>query len=162
MRHRPLSALSWLARLLVYSSPHCWPDGLIEVAMNRHGAALVLALLLLLLLINSCARADECCLAESRCRCPWSLTPYADELTIPPIVALPSGEPFRLVMSEAQHRFHSQLPRTTTVWAYNGVVPGPVLVAESNRSAQIELINSLPLRQHPLERSLDTCVEGAW
>ena len=53
---------------------------------------------------------------------------------------------YEIVMSEVQHRFHSDMPQLP-VWAYAGSYPGPVIDAQSGRMVEIKWINRLPLTE---------------
>jgi FtsP/CotA-like multicopper oxidase with cupredoxin domain len=68
---------------------------------------------------------------------PHPLTPFADELPIPPrrIVSEPTRLTVRL--EAATHRFHRDLP-PSRVWAYSGSLPGPTI--EVRRGVPLEVL----------------------
>ncbi len=51
---------------------------------------------------------------------------------------------YEIVMSEVQHRFHSDMP-PVPVWAYAGSYPGPIIDAKSDRPVEVTWINRLPV-----------------
>ncbi len=76
--------------------------------------------------------------------------PFSLPLRIPPI-AVPFSQHededcYRIAIKEAQAEI---LPGfQTTVWAYDGIVPGPTIVVQQGRKAKVRFLNQLPL-QHP-------------
>ncbi len=102
-----------------------------------------------------------------------TLTPYVDALPIPPIATPTSGisggvASYTISMQEFQAQVHSELPaNSTTLWGYDGMVPGPTIEASENNQVDVTWVNDLrdtsqggsPLRtQHYL--SVDTCTHG--
>jgi FtsP/CotA-like multicopper oxidase with cupredoxin domain len=76
--------------------------------------------------------------------------PFTLPFRIPPVavpVATHDGEDcYRIAIKEAQLEI---LPGfRTTVWAYDGIVPGPTIIVQQGRKAKVRFINQLPLR-HP-------------
>ncbi len=100
-----------------------------------------------------------------------TLTPYLDALPIPPIATPTSGTSggvasYTITMQEVQAQVHSQLP-ATTLWGYDGMVPGPTIEASENNQVDVTWVNDLrdtsqtgsPLRlNHYL--NVDTCTHG--
>jgi len=68
---------------------------------------------------------------------PHPLTPFVDELPVPPrrIVSEPTRLTVRLVA--ARHRFHRDLP-PSRVWTYGGSLPGPTI--EVRRGVPLEVL----------------------
>ena len=68
---------------------------------------------------------------------PPPLTPFVDELPIPPRRVV--TEPTRLTvpLQTAMHRFHSELP-VSRVWTYDGHLPGPTI--EVRRGVPVEVL----------------------
>ena len=64
------------------------------------------------------------------------LTPFVDELPIPPRLVF--GEPGRTVvrLEAAEHRFHRDLP-PSRVWTYGGSIPGPTI--EVSKGVELEV-----------------------
>jgi spore coat protein A len=99
---------------------------------------------------------------------PSTIPKFVDALPIP-AVAKPSVpwnytenwiEMYNIVMHEVKHRFHKMFP-LTTVWGYNGTVPGPTLEVKKDVPFQVKWINSLPNRHilpvdHTLHGTMDT------
>ena len=57
---------------------------------------------------------------------------------------LPANTNFFLIPErQATHRFHMDLPQTS-VWGYNGTVPGPTFIARSETPFLIRFVNELP------------------
>lgn len=84
-----------------------------------------------------------------------ALAPFVDELPRLPVV--PAGG--RLVAAAGSHRFHRDLPRSTT-WGYGGLdYLGPVL--EAHRDAAVDLLVENRLGPHPMARHLDFTLEGS-
>jgi spore coat protein A len=65
------------------------------------------------------------------------LTPFVDELAVPPRRVI--SEPTRLTipLETATHRFHRELP-PSRVWAYDGSLPGPTI--ETRRGVPLEVM----------------------
>ena len=77
------------------------------------------------------------------------LEPFVDPLPVPrlllPVVANASSQHYRVTLSEFHQKLHRDLP-PTTLWGFEGAMPGPTIVAERNRRVQVEWINKLPVR----------------
>src|SRR5262249_39278496 len=72
--------------------------------------------------------------------------PFANPLVIPPVLAPISSDDSRdyyeITMEQTQAEI---IPGTlTTIWAYNGLYPGPTIKARSGRPIAIRQINQLP------------------
>ncbi len=85
-------------------------------------------------------------------RMPSSLLPkpFTLPFRIPPVatpVSVHDGEDcYRIYMKEAKAEI---LPGyQTTIWGYDGIFPGPTIVANQGRTAKVRFINQLPLK-HP-------------
>ena len=101
---------------------------------------------------------------------PASLTPFVDPLPIPRSL-LPTekrahphrpGEMvdyLRLDMKAANLRVHRDLP-PTSMWTYNGTVPGPTIEVRSGRPLLVDWVNQLP-DQHFLPIDHTLCGAGA-
>lgn len=50
---------------------------------------------------------------------------------------------YRIAERQALHRFHSQLPETS-IWGYDGLVPGPTIITQSRIPSLIRFANYLP------------------
>jgi spore coat protein A len=77
--------------------------------------------------------------------------PFTLPLRIPPLsipTSVHDGEDcHRIFIREAKAEI---LPGyQTTVWAYNGIVPGPTIVVQQGQKAKVRFINQLPLK-HPV------------
>lgn len=82
--------------------------------------------------------------AQAQCPMPSSpasldLTPYVDELPVPPVIESPN---YTLRAQNITHRFHRDLPATPT-WGFNGHHPGPTLIAYKNVPSALLVRNSL-------------------
>ncbi len=100
--------------------------------------------------------------------CPLVLDPYVDALPIPavamPVVGVPGGAAqYEIRMVQQLQKLHASLP-PTTVWAYAGGYPGPVIEASRDQPVQVKWINDLRdsagnlLTSHYLP--VDTCMHG--
>ncbi len=103
-----------------------------------------------------------------------TLTPYLDALPIPSVATPTSGTSggvasYTITMQEVQTQVHSEFPaNSTTLWGYDGMVPGPTIEASENNQVDVTWVNDLrdtsqgatpPLRSsHYL--NVDTCVHG--
>ncbi|HKT02864.1 MAG TPA: multicopper oxidase domain-containing protein [Rugosimonospora sp.] len=84
-----------------------------------------------------------------------TLEPYVDPLPLLPVRPLGG----RIVLAEAQHSFHRDLPPAPS-WGYGGQTHlGPVLEAMSGQSVVTTFVNNL--RQHIIGNYLDTSLHGA-
>ena len=71
------------------------------------------------------------------------LTPYVDALPVPRrLRAADQHGPLTVRIRAATHRFHRDLP-DSTVWGYDGSVPGPTIEAERGRPVTVEWSNEL-------------------
>jgi spore coat protein A len=67
---------------------------------------------------------------------------------------------YEINMKETKHRFHKLFP-PTTVWGYNGMIPGPTIEATKDKLTRVKWINNLPSKHllpldHTLHGSIDT------
>src|SRR4051794_8546747 len=71
------------------------------------------------------------------------LAPFVDELPVPRrLVAAEHDGRLTVRMRPGTHRFHRDLPEST-VWGYDGAVPGPTVEAERGRLVTVEWMNEL-------------------
>jgi FtsP/CotA-like multicopper oxidase with cupredoxin domain len=70
------------------------------------------------------------------------LTPFVDELAVPPRRIV--SEPTRLVvrLETAAHRFHRELP-PSRVWTYDGSLPGPTIEVDRGVALEVQWENYL-------------------
>ncbi|MFY1638095.1 multicopper oxidase family protein [Solwaraspora sp. WMMB335] len=75
---------------------------------------------------------------------PTPLQPYRDPLPIPRVLRPRRGEPDELTvrMTVARVRMHSQLP-TTTIWGFDGTLPGPTIEVRRDRPLSVRWVNQL-------------------
>ncbi|MFC0531306.1 multicopper oxidase family protein [Phytohabitans kaempferiae] len=75
---------------------------------------------------------------------PTPLQPYRDRLPIPRVLRPAPGRPGELTvrMRTATVRMHSQLP-PTTVWGYEGTVPGPTIEVRRDQPVLVRWVNEL-------------------
>ncbi|MEV6398763.1 O-aminophenol oxidase PhsA [Streptomyces sp. NPDC051907] len=74
------------------------------------------------------------------------LTPYADPLTVPPVLRpdVPDvTQEIEIALRPTWARLHSQLP-PTLMWGYDGVVPGPTIEVRRGRRIRIAWTNRIP------------------
>lgn len=101
--------------------------------------------------------------------CPVILTPFVDPLPIPPLATPISGAPggaatYDMHMIQVQQQLHQDLPMTT-LWTYEGMYPGPTILATRNVPVIVNWINDLrdefnnPRTTHYLP--VDLCPHGA-
>ncbi len=57
---------------------------------------------------------------------------------LPPYLAI-----YDISMVQGFHSFHRQLPQTS-IWGYNGIVPGPTIIAEAGKTVLVRFNNRLP------------------
>jgi spore coat protein A, manganese oxidase len=94
-----------------------------------------------------------------------TLTKFVDALPIPGILQPASHNRFQVVMSEAKHKLHSNLPRTT-VWSYSGpalggvgdTYLGPTIAAQVGTPTSVTWVNNLPTRYLPTLDSVNYSV----
>lgn len=101
--------------------------------------------------------------------CPIVLTPFVDPLPIPPFATPTSGMPggaatYDMRIVQVQQQLHSELP-PTTVWAYEGMYPGPTILATSGVPITVNWINDLRDEMNNLRTdhylTVDPCPHGA-
>lgn len=89
------------------------------------------------------------------------LEPFVDALPLPavlkPIRREKSTDHYQLALSELQQKLHRDLP-PTTVWGFEGSMPGPTLAVQRGRAVTVEYQNKLPQR-HRLR--IDHTLHGA-
>ena len=101
--------------------------------------------------------------------CPLVLTPFVDALTVPPLAVPTSGTQggvatYDITMQQFQRQLHSELP-ATTLWGYDGLFPGPTILATTDQPVTVNWINDLrdstgsPRTDHYL--TVDLCPHGA-
>jgi spore coat protein A len=99
--------------------------------------------------------------------CPLSLEPFVDALPIPPLATPISGSiggtaEYNIAIQQVTQKLHRDLP-ATTVWGYNGMYPGPTIVASVNNPVTVNWLNDL--RENGVLRTthylpVDLCVHG--
>jgi len=93
-----------------------------------------------------------------------NLSPFTEQLTVPPRIDLRAGGTARLVMKNGSHRFHRDLPATPTLgYVQRGSTSadaygGPTIEAQRGVPATVELTNGLGA--HPLAASMDHTFMG--
>ena len=95
--------------------------------------------------------------------CPVILTPFIDPLPIPPLATPTVGSPggaatYDINIVQVQQQLHTELP-PTTVWTYEGMYPGPTILATRDVPITVNWINDLPAGTHYLP--VDLCPHGA-
>ena len=71
------------------------------------------------------------------------LTPFVDPLPRPRrILASEHGGELTVRIRAAAHRFHRDLPESR-VWAYDGLIPGPVIEAERGQPVRVQWRNEI-------------------
>jgi len=85
------------------------------------------------------------------------LTPFVDPLPIPPVLHPNPGITI-IRMTQFQMKHHHDLP-PTTVWGYNGSVPGPTIEARSGTPVFVNWQNNLP-NVHPYANAIDRTLHG--
>src|SRR2546429_9850598 len=71
------------------------------------------------------------------------LLPFVDRLPVPRRLVAADNEGRLVVrLRAAQHRFHRDMPEST-IWGYDGTVPGPTIEAERGHPATVECPNEL-------------------
>lgn len=101
--------------------------------------------------------------------CPIVLTPYLDPLPIPPLATPTAGAPgevatYDIQMVQVQQQLHSELP-PTTLWTYEGIFPGPTILATRGKPVTVNWINDLRDEFGDLRTThylpVDLCPHGA-
>jgi len=95
------------------------------------------------------------------------LTPFVEPLPVPPILQPdnPGGSPLHYTVSvePATQSVHPDLP-ATDIWAYNGIWPGPTIIAHKGVPIEVTYKNNLPAGGHGSRGSslleVDTCPHG--
>jgi spore coat protein A len=88
-----------------------------------------------------------------------ALEKYVDKLPIPPVLAPVSSDNgvdyYEVTMKEITQKLHRDL-NPTTLYAYEGIYPGPTFVTESNTPIKVKWINDLPVSPHllPVDKTL--------
>jgi len=89
------------------------------------------------------------------------LEPFVDPLFVPPVRrpdSVVGGTPhYSITLSEFPQKVHRDLP-PAVVWGFDGMTPGPLLVAERGQQIVVEWLNRLPTR-HRLR--VDHTLDGA-
>ncbi len=76
-----------------------------------------------------------------------ALEPFVDALRIPPVLKpkkVKKVDTYNITMQTGLVKCHRDLPMTE-IWGYNGIFPGPTIVAKRNRAVSIRHMNSLPM-----------------
>ena len=76
-----------------------------------------------------------------------ALAPFVDPLRVPPVLKprkIGKVETYIMSMQAGTVKCHRDLP-PTNVWGYNGIFPGPTIVATRNRAVSIRHVNNLPM-----------------
>lgn len=88
-----------------------------------------------------------------------ALEKYVDKLPIPPVLTPVSTDDgvdyYEVTMRQITQKLHRDLA-PTTLYAYNGIYPGPTIVAESNKPIKVKWMNDLPVNPHllPVDKTL--------
>jgi len=92
---------------------------------------------------------------------PETIPKFIDPLPIPP-VAKPAFHDsyYEIEMKEARHQFHSYFP-FTTVWGYEGMVPGPTFDVSKDQVIRVKWINNLPYKHFlPVDYTLHGAIDS--
>ncbi len=76
-----------------------------------------------------------------------TLEPFVDALRIPPVLkpkVIRKVDTYTMTMRAALAQCHRDLP-PTPIWGYNGIFPGPTIVAKKGRAVSVRQINELPV-----------------
>jgi FtsP/CotA-like multicopper oxidase with cupredoxin domain len=100
--------------------------------------------------------------------CPLTLVPFVDALPIPPLATPISGSiggtaEYNITIQQVNQKLHRDLP-ATTVWGYNGMYPGPTIVASVGNPVTVNWYNDLRDGNGVLRTThylpVDLCVHG--
>lgn len=75
------------------------------------------------------------------------LAPFVDALRIPPVLKPKAGgkvDAYSVTMQAGMSKCHRDLP-ATPILGYNGIYPGPTIIARKNRAVTIRQTNFLPI-----------------
>ncbi len=101
--------------------------------------------------------------------CPVILEPFVDDLTIPTLATPTSGMPgeaatYDISIVQVNQKLHRDLP-PTPLWTYNGVYPGPTILARTDEPVTVNWINDLRNDDNSLRTDhlldVDLCPHGA-
>ena len=91
---------------------------------------------------------------------PNGLTPFMDALPVPPLKDGGAGNTHSISVAPLQHSYHSTLS-AHTLWGYDGIYPGPTLLAHRNQVKTVTVTNNLPMSGgHPFEYAFDPTLGG--
>jgi spore coat protein A len=97
---------------------------------------------------------------------PDTIPKFVDQLKKPTIATPKSnlnynrGSYYELKMIEAKHRFHKHFP-FSTVWGYDGLIPGPTIEAKKDHAIYVKFINKLPMKHFlPVDFSLHSAMDS--
>ena len=79
------------------------------------------------------------------------LEPFVDALRIPPVLKpkkVGKNDTYSITMVAGTSKCHRDLP-ATNIWGYDGLFPGPTIVATRNRPVTIKQTNNLPMVHPP-------------
>lgn len=88
-----------------------------------------------------------------------ALEKYVDKLPIPPVLVPVSSDNgvdyYEVTMKPITQKLHRDLD-PTALYAYEGIYPGPTIVAESNKPIRVKWMNDLPVNPHllPVDKTL--------
>lgn len=100
--------------------------------------------------------------------CPPVLMPFVDPLPIPPVAQPTSGVAggaahYDIEITRFQRKLHRDLP-PTTLWGYEGMYPGPTILARSGQPITVTWMNNLRDAQGALlathDLPVETCLHG--
>ena len=102
---------------------------------------------------------------------PDALTPFVDELPLPPLAKSAGTRPnperndeqipyYRMTMREMRLKVHRDLP-PTRVWGFENSSPGPIFETRSGQPLLVEWVNQLPLKHFlPIDHTLHGAEKG--
>lgn len=91
---------------------------------------------------------------------PRSIPKYVDPLPIPPVlqprgITADGSTYYEVGMTQTRQKLHRDFP-ATTLWGYEGAVPGPTIAAQVGERVRVKWSNNLPDRHLlPVDRTLD-------